>query len=157
MLTDLEIQIIASIQEDIPITPNPYAMIAGQLGISEMQLLQTLQDLCNRGVIRRFGATLRHQKSGYQANAMTAWIVEEARIHEVGKIMASFRRVSHCYRRNPGDGWPYNLYTMIHGTSEADCYNIAREMAEKAGVAQYRLLFSKRELKKISMKYIPDK
>jgi DNA-binding Lrp family transcriptional regulator len=70
---------------------------------------------------------LRHQKSGFQANAMTAWQVDEDRIEAVGKIMASFREVSHCYRRDPADGWPYNLYTMIHGKSEADCRNTARK------------------------------
>ena len=107
-------------------------------------------------MIRRFGATLRHQKSGFQANAMTAWQVDEARIEEVGRIMAAFRAVSHCYRRDPAEDWPYNLYTMIHGRSEDDCRETARRIAEKAGVTTYQLLFSRRELKKISMTYFPD-
>ena len=87
---------------------------------------------------------------------MTAWQVEEDRIHTVRKIMASFRAVSHCYRRDPAEDWPYNLYTMIHGKSEADCRKTARKMSEKAGVETYTLLFSQRELKKISMTYFPD-
>jgi hypothetical protein len=40
--------------------------------------------------------------------------------------------------------------------SEADCRETARKMAEKAGVETYQLLFSRRELKKISMTYFPD-
>jgi DNA-binding Lrp family transcriptional regulator len=156
MLTDREKEVIASIQGDIPIVSRPYAALAKAIGISEDDFIQTLQDLTDRGVIRRFGATLRHQKSGFQANAMTAWQVEEDRIETVGKIMASFRAVSHCYRRDPADGWPYNLYTMIHGKSEDDCRNTARKMAEKSGVHSYLLLFSSRELKKISMTYFPD-
>ena len=107
-------------------------------------------------MIRRFGATLRHQKSGFAANAMTAWQVDEARIEAVGEIMASFRAVSHCYRRDPADGWPYNLYTMIHGKSEEDCRETARQMSAASGVETYQLLFSRRELKKISMTYFPD-
>ena len=87
---------------------------------------------------------------------MTAWQVDEDRIEAVGQIMASFRAVSHCYRRDPAEGWPYNLYTMIHGKDEADCRNTARKMSEKSGVDTYTLLFSKKELKKISMTYFPD-
>ena len=153
MLTDIEKRVIASIQGDIPIVARPYETLAAEIGISEETFLKSLQALTERGVIRRFGATLRHQKSGFQANAMTAWQVEEERIEAVGTIMAAFPQVSHCYRRDPKPTWPYNLYTMIHGTSEADCIATAAEMAAKAQVAVYELLFSKQELKKTSMKY----
>jgi DNA-binding Lrp family transcriptional regulator len=156
MLTELEKKVIASIQGDIPIVARPYQALAKKIGIDEEALIETLQRLTDRGVIRRFGATLRHQKSGFQANAMTAWQVEEDRIEAVGEIMASFRAVSHCYRRDPAEDWPYNLYTMIHGKDEDDCRETARRMSEKSGVANYTLLFSKRELKKISMQYFPD-
>ena len=156
MLTDLEKRIIAVIQGDMPITTQPYAQIAAELGIGEQQLLEALKDLVRRGVIRRFGATLRHQKSGYTANAMTAWLVEEERIEAVGRIMASFKEVSHCYRRDPTDEWRFNLYTMIHGKDEDHCRRTAEKMAEKSGVRQYQLLFSRRELKKTSMKYFSN-
>jgi DNA-binding Lrp family transcriptional regulator len=155
-LTDLEKKVIASIQGDIPIVSRPYQVLAEQIGISEETFIEILQHLTEQGVIRRFGATLRHQKSGFQANAMTAWQVDEERIEEVGQIMASFRAVSHCYRRDPADGWPYNLYTMIHGKSETDCRETARKMSEKSGVQTYQLLFSRQELKKISMTYFPE-
>ncbi len=156
MLTDLEKKVIASIQGDIPIEARPYQILADAVGISEKTFIETLQDLTDRGVIRRFGATLRHQKSGFQANAMTAWLVAEERIETVGNIMASFRAVSHCYRRDPAQGWPYNLYTMIHGKSEDECRETARRMSAKSGVEKYQLLFSRRELKKISMTYFPE-
>ncbi|WP_155313893.1 Lrp/AsnC family transcriptional regulator [Desulfosarcina ovata] len=156
MLSDLEKRVISAIQGDIPIVSRPYQALAEAIGIPEATFIAVLQGLTDRGVIRRFGATLRHQKSGYQANAMTAWQVPEDRIEAVGKIMASFRAVSHCYRRDPAEDWPYNLYTMIHGKSEDDCRATAREIADKSGVDTYQLLFSRRELKKISMTYFPD-
>ncbi len=153
MLTDLEKKIIACVQEDIAVTERPYLEMASRLGLPEEKLLQTLQDLCDRGIIRRFGATLRHQKSGFSANAMVAWRVAEEHVNEVGAQMASFKEVSHCYRRNPTGSWPYNLYTMIHARSESDCIETASRMSAAAGVADFTLLFSRRELKKTSMKY----
>ncbi len=156
MLTEIEKKVIAAIQGDIAVTERPYRRIAADLDISEEHLLTILQDLCDRGVIRRLGATIRHQKSGFSANAMAAWRVAEDRIETVGNIMAGFRQVSHCYRRNPTGDWPYNLYTMIHARDEASCRATARKMAEKSGVADYALLFSRRELKKTSMQYFPN-
>ena len=156
MLTDLEKKIIASIQDDIAVTERPYQSISDELGISEEAFLANLKNLCDRGYIRRFGATLRHQKTGFTANAMAAWQVDESRIEKVGKKMASFRQVSHCYRRNPTDGWPYNLYTMIHASDEESCRRTARKMSEAASVNNYTLLFSRKELKKTSMVYFPS-
>jgi len=153
MLTELEKKVVASIQEDIPVISRPYLEISKKLKISEETLLKTLKDLCDRGVIRRFGATIRHQKSGFAANAMVAWIVDEKRIEEVGEKMASFKQVSHCYRRNPNGQWRYNLYTMIHANDEDTCREIARTMSSETSIENYKLLFSRRELKKTSMKY----
>jgi DNA-binding Lrp family transcriptional regulator len=152
-LTDLEKQVIAAVQGDIPIIERPYKQIAVRLGIEEDRLLDILRDLGRRGIIRRFGATLRHQKSGYRSNAMVAWQVDEDCIDDVGRTMASFKAVSHCYRRNPTGQWPYNLYTMVHGKDEAGCRKTAARMALKTGVQRYQLLFSRRELKKTSMRY----
>ena len=156
MLTEIEKKIIASIQEDMPVTERPYLEISKNLGISEETLLENLQSLCNRGFIRRFGATLRHQKTGFTANAMAAWQVDEERIDEVGNKMASFKQVSHCYRRNPTESWPYNLYTMIHAADKAACRQTAFNMSQAASVEKYALLFSRKELKKTSMVYFPS-
>jgi len=155
MLTDLEKRIIASIQGDIPITERPYLDIAEHLGISEELLLKSLKNLCDKGVIRRFGATLRHQKSGYGSNAMVAWQVDEKDIDTIGERIAAFSSVSHCYRRSPKGDWPYNLYTMIHAKDEASCLELARNISTETSIDKYTILFSREELKKTSMEYFP--
>ena len=155
-LTELEKKIIASIQEDMVVTKRPYLKIARAIGVSETELLEHLKDLCERGVIRRFGATLRHQRTGFTANAMVAWKVGEDRIDEVGQKMASFQQVSHCYRRNPTHDWPYNLYTMVHASDEQACHETAHKMSAATSVKDYTLLFSREELKKTSMVYFPS-
>ncbi len=156
MITDLEKKIIASIQEDMDICQRPYLKIAQQIGVSEAQLLSSIKDLVGRGIIRRFGATIRHQKSGFEANAMVAWQVEEDKVERVGQKLAGLAQVTHCYRRNPSGKWPYNLYTMIHAADETACQTMATAMASDVGVETYTLLFSRRELKKTSMKYFPE-
>ena len=156
MLNELEKKIIALIQGDIPIIERPFLEIAKKIGVTEEEVIKTLSKLNDQGVLRRFGATLKHQKSGFRANAMVAWQVDESRIEEVGPQMASFKEVTHCYRRNPHENWPYNLYTMVHAKDEASCYEIAAKMSRESGETQYHLLFSRKELKKTSMQYFTN-
>ncbi|MFO7885393.1 MAG: Lrp/AsnC family transcriptional regulator [Desulfobacteraceae bacterium] len=153
MLNLLEKKVISVLQGDIPVTETPFKDMAEELGISEEEFIEIAEKLNRSGVIRRFGATLKHQKSGYSANAMVAWQVEDHRAKEVGEKMASFDEVTHCYKREPVEGWPYNLYTMIHAGDEKECFAIAEKISRAVLVDDYALLFSRRELKKTSMKY----
>ena len=156
MFNDLERKIIALVQGDMPVEKRPYRVIAQKIDVEEETVLSVLRDLCDRGIIRRFGATLRHQKSGFNANAMVAWYVDEDRVEEVGKLMASFDQISHCYRRNPAKDWPYNLYTMVHAIDEASCRKLVVNISKKTAVDTYEILFSRKELKKTSMQYFDD-
>ncbi len=151
-----EKKIIALLQTDIPVSRRPYRDMAEKIGISEDRFLETLAGLNDRGIIRRFGATLKHQKSGFTANAMVAWQVDEDRVEATGTIMAGFDEITHCYRRNPAPHWPYNLYTMVHAGSEEECRAIVRKISDAVGEKSYTMLFSRQELKKTSMKYFED-
>lgn len=153
MLTELELKVIRGLQRDLPVTARPFQEIAQELGLSEEELTTIIRQLMNQGYIRRFGATIRHRISGFQANAMVAWHVPEAQIEQVGAQMAAFREVTHCYERQVSDVWPYNLYTMIHGKTQAECEAIAQRMAAATGIQDYVLLFSDAELKKTTMRY----
>jgi len=155
MLTDIEKKVVASLQGNIPVCQRPFQTLAEGIGVSEEKYLDIVARLNEQGIIRRFGATLKHQKSGFKANAMVAWRMDEARTQEAGKIMASFQEVTHCYRRDPAPTWPYNLYTMVHAAEEATCHAIAEKIAKAVGVTgdDYILLFSRKELKKTSMQY----
>lgn len=152
-LSELEKKVIRELQEGLPLVSRPFAVLAGRLGLSEDRLLAEVASLRERGIIRRFGAAVRHQDLGFAHNAMVVWDVPEDRVEEVGRIFAAFPEVSHCYERARAPGWPYNLFTMLHGTDEAVCRDLAARLAGAAGVDTYRLLFSTAELKKSSMKY----
>ena len=146
-------RLLAQIQGDLPLSLAPFAEVARRAGWKEERLLPRIRGFIHRGMIRRFGAILRHQKAGYQGNAMAVWKVREDQVSRASRQVASFPAVSHCYLRTPLPEWPYNLYTMIHGRSEADCRRIAGRISRETGLRHYRLLFSRREHKKSSMTY----
>ena len=151
--SDLEKRVILALQRDLEITSRPFLELAEQVGVSEEEFLAAVQSLMEQGYIRRFGATLRHQLSGYAANALVTWAVPPRDIKRVGRLLSRHPEVSHCYHREPAPGWPYNLYTMLHGRDPGDIEALAARLAEEAGIPDYEILFSEGELKKTTMRY----
>lgn len=156
MLSPLDISIIRKIQEDIPIVLEPYKQMAKELEISENELLNRIEELRSKGIIRRFGAILNHVNAGFKANAMVVWNVPKERVKGVSKIMVMFSQVSHCYKRPVFPNWPYNIFTMIHGETKNQCKKIVKEISKASRINDYNILYSTCELKKTSMKYFDN-
>ncbi|MFZ5942716.1 MAG: Lrp/AsnC family transcriptional regulator [Bacillota bacterium] len=153
MFSELDKAIIRQLQEDIPLVPRPYKEIAERLGIAEEELMMKIEEFQEKGYIRRFGAALRHREMGLKANPMIVWQVPGERVEEVGRQLASFAEVTHCYHRPMLPKLPYNVFSMIHAETKDQCYELAKAMAEKIGITTYELLYSEKELKKTSMRY----
>lgn len=156
MLSNLEKKIVRELQAGLPLVERPYLEIARRVGLTEEELIDTIKDMSRRGVIRRFGAALKHLDLGFIANAMVVWDVPEDKAPQVGRIMAGSKQVTHCYQRPRRPGWPYTIFTVIHGRNREDCEKTAIKLAVKTGIKEYKLLFSTRELKKSNMKYFLD-
>ena len=151
---ELEHNILALAGANLSDSLTPYADIAEQVGCEEKVVVDLLSRLKDDKIIRRFGATLRHQKAGYGANAMVAWRVEaDQNPEKIGEIMASRPEISHCYLRRTYDDWPYNLYTMIHGKGPDDYGKVVSELIEQTGITDHCILRSLKEMKKTSMDY----
>ncbi|KAF0208836.1 MAG: Lrp/AsnC family transcriptional regulator [Actinomycetota bacterium] len=149
------------LQGDLHITERPFLDLAKTLlecgyDVDENWVLERTREWVDTRVIRRFGAAIRHHRTGFSANAMGVWHAPEERVEEVGAIMASFKEVSHCYQRPSAPTWPANLYTMIHGRTREECVEVARRIREATGLEEPRLLYSVREFKKTSMKYFAE-
>ena len=84
---------------------------------------------------------------------MSVWSVPEDKGEEIGKKIAEFSAVSHCYLRPKFPNWPYNLFAMVHAKSIEKCEEIIDEIAKESGLNEYGKLYSTREFKKQRIKY----
>jgi DNA-binding Lrp family transcriptional regulator len=148
-----EKRLINALSGDLPLCPRPFEEIGRGLGMSEDEVLQALEGFSKRGLLRRFGAVLVHQVSGFAANAMLVWRFSEEEANVAGEKFASLPYVTHCYLRKDAPDWPYNLYTMIHAADRGKLMKMAGEMAELSGAKDWQVLESERELKKESIRY----
>ena len=152
-LRPLDIAVVRELQEDFPLIPEPYAPMADRIGISEQDLFAVAEHLKAQGYMRRTAAVLHHREAGFRANAMGVWVVPPERAEDVGRIMATFKGVSHCYLRPTYPDWPYSIFTMVHGHTTKDCQEIIEAISAVTGIAEYALLYSTKEYKKIRLRY----
>jgi DNA-binding Lrp family transcriptional regulator len=145
--------LIALLQRDLPLVPEPFAALAKGSRWSAEEVLTALRQWAADGRIRRYGALVSHRRLGFTANAMVVASVPAERIEEVGELLASSPSVSHCYERPPFAGFPYNLYAMVHGRSREECLDTATALMCEAAVDSWQALFSTHEYGKSSPDY----
>ena len=151
-LTPVEADIARRLQGDIPLVERPFEKIAEEIGLTEAEVLAVAGNLRTQGLIRKFGAIVRHQLAGYTRNAMVVWAVPPAQLAAVGKRLASFPEITHCYERTPAFEEKYTLFTMVHFRQDTN-EDLLGKIAAAAGVGDFKLLRSIEEFKKISMEY----
>jgi DNA-binding Lrp family transcriptional regulator len=149
--------VIRATQGDLPIVGEPYAAAAQQLGVGVDRLVEHLNGMVERRLLRRVAAILFHRRAGFSANGMGVWKVPQDRVLEAGGRMAAFRGISHCYERPTYADWPYQLFTMAHGRSKEECDAILDAVQAEVGCIEDRAtLYSSTEFKKVRLLYFTD-
>ncbi len=155
-LSEADVETIRATQGPMPVVPEPYKPAAEQLGIDVGKLLEHLEGMKERKLLRRVAAILFHRRAGFSANGMGVWKVPEGEELEYGKRMAAYRGISHCYQRPTYADWPYSVFTMAHGRSKEECDAILDAIAADTGVEERATLYSSTEFKKIRLLYFTD-
>jgi siroheme decarboxylase len=153
---EFDVRVIRATQGDMPVVSEPYAPAAERLGITVPRLLEHMDEMRRRGILRRVAAILFHRRAGFSANGMGVWKVPDERISELGPRMASVRGISHCYQRPTYADWPYSVFTMAHGRSKEECDAVLDAIAQQTGISERATLYSSTEFKKVRLLYFTD-
>jgi DNA-binding Lrp family transcriptional regulator len=145
-------KVASLIQKDIAVHKFPFKETGNLCGLTEEKVLEITRQLLKKGLIRKFGAVLRHQKVGYKKNALVVWSVPDEQTEETGNIFSSFSFISHCYERKPAFMNKYNVFTMLHSVDE-NISSLINEMVNATKIKDYLILESAKEYKKTSPEY----
>jgi DNA-binding Lrp family transcriptional regulator len=157
-LTPAERDLVVEIQDGLPTTETPYRDVADALDADLDWVLATLGRFLAEGKLRRVGVVPNHYALGYTENGMTVWDVPDELVEEIGPAVASLGFVTHCYERPRHEGvWPYNLFAMTHGRSEAESERRIEEVHDVVSGyydvgEDWDTLFSTRILKKTGIR-----
>jgi siroheme decarboxylase len=145
-------QILSKLQGGLDVTKEPFTFLCSD-GLQGKDVLRIIRQLIDKGVIRRIAAVVDHRKLGFESSVLFACEVPESRVIEAGRSLARFTIVSHCYQRNTFEGWPYNLFAMMHGRNISRINRVINKFTEAEGISSFQLLPTLSELKKQPVKY----
>jgi len=151
-LSESEKKILAKMQEDLKLTSKAFDFLCGE-GLAEQEVLRIIKVLIDKGVIRRIGAVVDHRKLGFVTNVLFCSEVGADRVVKAGQRLARFGIVSHCYERETFEGWPYNLFAMMHAPSMGQIQHVINRFVEAEGIDSFELLPTAAELKKKPVRY----
>lgn len=151
-LSESEKRILSKLQEDLDLTAKPFEFLCNE-GLGADEALQIIEELIDKGAIRRIAAVVNYRKLGFVHNVMFASEVPQDRVVEAGKRLARFRIVSHCYERKTFEGWPYNMFAMMHAVSMGDIQRAIDKFVEAENIDSYELLATAEEFKKRPVKH----
>ena len=129
-INSIESRILGVVQSDFPVCERPFAQIAGQLGLSEATVLETVANLRQRGVIRRFGAVFDSRKLGYVSTLVAVCIPDEKDLPQVAGFISTFGEVTHNYQRADS----FNLWFTLIAQSGERIREILSQVEAREGV-----------------------
>jgi DNA-binding Lrp family transcriptional regulator len=154
-LSALERDLLLEIQDGLPLTTTPYAAIAAAVDGDLDDVLDAIERLRETGYIKRVGCVVNHLRTGFDANCMVVWDVPDDELDERGERVGQLSYVTLCYHRprRPGQDWPYNLFTMIHGREQAAVDDQIDALATDHLPFEHERLYSTETLKQTGARY----
>lgn len=128
-LDSIDKAILNRIQSDFPIEARPYQSIARELNLTEQQVLEHVQALKDKGIIRRIGGNFVPRKVGFVSTLCAAKVPED-QIEAFAAVVNKYTGVTHNYQReNAFNIW----FTFIAPSREEIAKNLDR-ISRETGV-----------------------
>ena len=140
-LSTLERKILSCIQQDLPITEQPFKVLSKQLGIKEQDLLGKIKQLKDKGVIRSFSAGLSHRKLGFKSSLIGLRIPAK-KVNAIARKIIVYPEVTHCFLRQN----EYNLWSVVI-YKNGMLKNFLKKLAHEVGRGNILNLPTKRQFK----------
>lgn len=132
-LTPLEKCLLNEYQRGFPLCPEPFAEIATQLGVTEAEVIRTLEALQRRGFISRVGPVFAPQRAG--ASTLAALAVPEQQLESVAALVSGFREVNHNYQRDHA----WNLWFVVTAPDPQRVAQVLGEIESATGLTVLNL------------------
>jgi len=154
-LSELDRKLLLEIQTGFPLTTTPYRDVAAAVDGDVGSVLGAIERLRESGCIKRIGCVVNHIATGFDNNCMVVWDVPDDQLDAVGERVGELPYVTLCYHRprRPAQGWPYNLFTMIHGRDGDAVDGKVDELATDYLPVDHDRLYSTATLKQTGAQY----
>lgn len=126
-------RLLDEFQRGFPLTPNPYAALADQLGVREADVLEALRALTTDGTVSRVGAIFPPNTIG--VSLLAALAVPGERLADVAGWISTLPEVNHNYEREHR----YNLWFVVTAADAQRLGEVLQQIESRTGLRVLRL------------------
>ena len=130
------LRILDALQEDFPLTHEPWEEIGAAIGLSGEEVLKRVQHLSRSGVIRSIAPSLDSTKRRNRVSTLIALQVPDDRIGKVAVIINEYPEVSHNFRRES----QFNLWFTLSAYSNDNLDALIDDILKNTGINPDSLL-----------------
>ncbi len=124
----LDHHLLNDFQRDFPLTPRPFAELGQRLGLTEDQVLASLNRLREAGAVSRVGPVFAPRRVG--ESTLAAMAVPEDRLEDMAALVSAYPEVNHNYEREHR----YNLWFVVTAPDQAHLDAVLAEIVERSGL-----------------------
>jgi len=114
-MDEIDLRLLSLVQEKFPLTPRPFRDLGEILGLEEKEVIERLDGLQKKGMVRRIGPILDLRRLG-RSGVLAALQVAREEADGLAEIVNQYQEVSHNYLRPNESG--YNMWFTVSATEE---------------------------------------
>ncbi|MDY6973252.1 MAG: AsnC family transcriptional regulator [Thermodesulfobacteriota bacterium] len=134
-MDEVDRTILNEIQSDFPITSRPYHELGKRLELSEREVIDRIQRLRDRGIIRRIGGNFQSSRLNFTSTLCAAKVAEDKIEHFV-EVVNRYPGVTHNYLRNNA----YNIWFTFIAPDMDHIEDALKEISLETGVKEIQNL-----------------
>ena len=127
-MDELDRRIVNALQGGFPLCERPFAAAAGNLGLSEEDLIARIESLLNRKVLTRFGPLYDAERLG-GAFSLCAMSVPAADFERVAALVNAHLEVAHNYEREH----PFNMWFVLATDDKKKIASVISQIEQETG------------------------
>lgn len=128
VLDEIDRRLLSDFQNGFPLVPEPYAEVAGQLGLEQAEVIARLERLSGAGAVSRVGPVFRPKRIG--VSTLAAMAVPPGRLFDVARLVSGFPEVNHNYEREHR----FNLWFVLTAASDDRLAEVMDEIQARTGI-----------------------
>ena len=114
-LDSVDQRLLGILQAKFPLTSKPYADIGLGLSVAEDEVIQRIDQMKKKGLVRQISPVLDARRLGYKTT-LVAMRVRETQLYQAARFLTEHPRVSHAYKRDHH----FNLWFTLAVPDTAD-------------------------------------
>jgi siroheme decarboxylase len=128
-MDDIDKKLLNILQKEFPLTERPFSAVGKKCGLGEEEVINRVQKLKEKGIVRRIGAIFNGANLG-RVSTLCAARVPQEKLDKFVAAVNAYSGVTHNYLRSND----YNVWFTVNAASLNEIVRFLAQLKENTGV-----------------------